>query len=133
LHGGAALGGWHSSDRLHVHARVAADETQRQLIQRAFEEARCERGDQRGDHQCQTVLAFGSSPSFATGGIVDIELRELERRNVGGYADVNIFDTSLYFEVPPSEKLSIAVAGRRSYIDVVLNTALAGGVDNRRF
>jgi TonB family protein len=66
----------------------------------------------------------------ATGGIVDVELRDLARPDVGGYADVNIFDTSVYLEVPVSEKLSFAVAGRRSYIDVILNAALGGGVDS---
>jgi TonB family protein len=66
----------------------------------------------------------------ATGGIVDVELRDLARTNVGGYADVNVFDTSVYFEVPVSDKLSFAIAGRRSYIDVILEAALGGGVDS---
>jgi TonB family protein len=82
----------------------------------------------------ETVNFFAGNFSVeygrATGGIVDVELKELKRRNFGGYADVNIFDTSLYFELPASDKLSIAVAGRRSYIDVVLNAALGGGVDS---
>jgi TonB family protein len=60
----------------------------------------------------------------ATGGVVDVTLKELNRRQLGGYVDVNLFDSSLFLEAPLTDKLSVAIAGRRSYIDVILNAAL---------
>jgi TonB family protein len=61
----------------------------------------------------------------ATGGVVDVTLKELNRRQLGGYVDVNLFDSSLFLEAPLTDKLSVAIAGRRSYIDVLLNAALS--------
>lgn len=63
----------------------------------------------------------------ATGGIVDIEMRKLKRKRFGGYLDVNLMDSSLYVEVPIGDKLSVAVAGRRSYIDALLGPLLSTG------
>jgi TonB family protein len=60
----------------------------------------------------------------ATGGVVDVTLKELNRRQFGGYVDINLFDSSLFLEAPVTSQLSIAIAGRRSYIDVLLNAAL---------
>ncbi len=60
----------------------------------------------------------------ATGGIVDVDLKDLNPRKFGGYADANFFDASLYLEVPITDEFAVAVAGRRSYIDVLLEAAL---------
>lgn len=60
----------------------------------------------------------------ATGGVVDVDLKELDRQQLGGYVDVNFFDSSIYLEAPVTDELSIAIAGRRSYIDVFLNAVL---------
>jgi TonB family protein len=60
----------------------------------------------------------------ATGGVVDVTLKELNRRQLGGYFDFNLFDSSFYLEAPFTEDLSVAIAGRRSYIDVILNAVL---------
>ncbi len=60
----------------------------------------------------------------ATGGIIDVDLKNLAPKKIGGYADVSILDTSLYLEAPISEKAAVAVAGRRSYIDVLLEPIL---------
>lgn len=60
----------------------------------------------------------------ATGGVVDVTLKELNRRQLGGYVDINLFDSSLFLEAPLTRDLSIAIAGRRSYIDVILNAVL---------
>ncbi|MCP4447157.1 MAG: TonB-dependent receptor [Myxococcales bacterium] len=60
----------------------------------------------------------------ATGGIIDVDLKNLAPKKVGGYADVSILDTSLYLEVPINEKTAVAIAGRRSYIDVILGPLL---------
>jgi TonB family protein len=57
----------------------------------------------------------------ATGGIVDVTLKELNRRQFGGYVDINLFDSSLFLEAPLTNALSVAIAGRRSYIDAILN------------
>ena len=61
----------------------------------------------------------------ATGGVVDVTLKELNRQRFGGYVDVNLFDSSLFLEAPLGDDLSVAIAGRRSYIDVLLNAALS--------
>lgn len=60
----------------------------------------------------------------ATGGIIDVDLKDLAPKKVGGYADVSILDTSLYLEVPINDKAAIAIAGRRSYIDAILGPLL---------
>lgn len=60
----------------------------------------------------------------STGGVVDVDLKELDRPQFGGYFDVNFFDSSIYLETPITDQLSVAIAGRRSYIDVLLNAAL---------
>jgi TonB family protein len=61
----------------------------------------------------------------ATGGVVDVTLKELNRKQFGGYVDINLFDSSLFLEAPLTRDLSVAIAGRRSYIDVILNAALS--------
>lgn len=60
----------------------------------------------------------------ATGGIIDVDLKDLDPKKIGGYADISILDTSLYLEIPLAEKTSMAVAGRRSYIDKILGPLL---------
>lgn len=67
---------------------------------------------------------FAAEYGNATGGIVDVRLKKLAPKKIGGYADVSILDTSLYLEAPLGEKAAIAIAGRRSYIDAVLNAAV---------
>jgi TonB family protein len=66
------------------------------------------------------------SPEYgnATGGIVDVRLKKLEPKKIGGYADVSILDTSLYLEAPLGDKAAVAIAGRRSYIDAVLTAVV---------
>jgi len=59
-----------------------------------------------------------------TGGIVDVQIKKLQPTKVGGYADVSILDTSVYLEAPLGNKGGIAVAGRRSYIDFIINAAV---------
>jgi TonB family protein len=71
------------------------------------------------------------SPEYgrATGGIIDVELKDLKPRKLGGYADINLFDSSIYLEAPITDELAIAVGGRRSYIDLVLGAALPDSGD----
>ena len=58
------------------------------------------------------------------GGIIDIQIKKLAPKRVGGYIDLNLFDSSLYLEVPIGEKVAVAAGVRRSYIDVLLNAAV---------
>lgn len=60
-----------------------------------------------------------------TGGVLDVQLRapgEETRASI----DINSLDTSVFFETPLSDTVSIALAGRRSYVDLILNAALSG-------
>ncbi len=66
------------------------------------------------------------SPSYgrATGGVVDVRIKKLQPKKVGGYVDVNLFDSGLYLEAPLGDKGGFAIAARRSYIDFLLNAAV---------
>lgn len=66
------------------------------------------------------------SPMYgrATGGIVDARIKQLAPKKIGGYADVSILDTGIYLEAPIGEKAAVAVAGRRSYVDYIINAAV---------
>lgn len=54
------------------------------------------------------------------GGVVAIESRPSKSDGVHGAADVDFLDSSVYVRAPLTKKLSVAAAGRRSYIDVFL-------------
>lgn len=59
-----------------------------------------------------------------TGGIFDAKVKRLKPDAVHGSLDVSLLDTSLYLEVPIGDTAAIAIAGRRSYIDVILKAVL---------
>jgi TonB family protein len=67
---------------------------------------------------------FSTTYGRATGGIIDVQIKKLKPPKIGGYADVSILDTSLYLEAPLGDKAAIAIAGRRSYIDFILDVAV---------
>jgi outer membrane receptor protein involved in Fe transport len=67
---------------------------------------------------------FSPYYSDATGGIVDVGIKKLKPKKVGGYADINLFDSGAYLEIPIGEKAAVAVAARRSYVDYLLNAAI---------
>jgi TonB family protein len=67
---------------------------------------------------------FSTMYGRAIGGVVDVRIKKLQPKKVGGYADVNVFDTGVYLEVPLGDKGGIAVAGRRSYIDALLKATV---------
>lgn len=67
---------------------------------------------------------FSSMYGRATGGIIDVQLKKLQPKKIGGYADVSLLDTSLFLEFPLGNKGGIAIAGRRSYIDLILNAVV---------
>lgn len=60
----------------------------------------------------------------AMGGIFDLHLKRLEPDRFHGSVDVSVLDTSLYFEAPIGDDAAIAIAGRRSYIDFVLDAVI---------
>jgi TonB family protein len=66
------------------------------------------------------------SPMYgrATGGVIDVQIKRVHPKKIGGYFDVNLFDAGLYLEAPVGDKAAFAVAARRSYIDVLLNAAV---------
>ncbi|HEY0706569.1 MAG TPA: TonB-dependent receptor [Polyangia bacterium] len=66
------------------------------------------------------------SPMYgrATGGVVDVQIKKLQPPKIGGYADVSLLDSGVYLEAPVGDKAAIAIAGRRSYLDFILNAAV---------
>ncbi len=60
----------------------------------------------------------------ALGGVFDAHVKRLEPDRHHGSADISLLDTSLYFEFPIGDNAAIAFAGRRSYIDLVLNAVV---------
>ena len=56
----------------------------------------------------------------ATGGIIDVSLKRLQPTRTGGYADVNLYDSGFYLELPIGRSAVVAFAARRSYVDTLL-------------
>lgn len=76
---------------------------------------------------------FSSRYGRATSGIVDVKTRDLTSKTVSGRASIDIGLASGFIEIPLTDNTSIAIAGRRSYIDLVLPAVLprsVGGVSN---
>ncbi|MBN2526022.1 MAG: TonB family protein [Deltaproteobacteria bacterium] len=57
----------------------------------------------------------------ATGGIIDVQTRAPKSDRFHGYIDVDVWDASILLEGPVSKNWSVAVSGRRSYIDAILS------------
>jgi len=66
------------------------------------------------------------SPKYGrlTGGVIDVRLKDVKPKKVGGYADVSLLDTGLYLEAPIGDKGGIAAAVRRSYFDAIIVAAV---------
>ncbi len=60
----------------------------------------------------------------ATGGIVEVYPRAPATDRIHAYVDADFWDVSALVETPLSDNWSIAVSGRRSYIDALLNLAM---------
>ncbi len=69
---------------------------------------------------------FSARYGRVTGGIVETGLRK-PSSEFGVIADANLIDTSLLVEVPITDRLGVAVAGRRSNMDVVFDTLVPEG------
>jgi TonB family protein len=63
----------------------------------------------------------------ATGGIVDVKLKDLRPEKVGGSLDVNLLDAGLYLEAPVGKKFALAAGFRRSYFDGIIKQASSAG------
>ncbi|MBN2529337.1 MAG: TonB family protein [Deltaproteobacteria bacterium] len=60
----------------------------------------------------------------ATGGIVDVYPKTPETDRFHGYIDADLWDVSALIETPLSDNWSIAVSGRRSYVDAIINAVM---------
>lgn len=71
------------------------------------------------------------SPEFgrATGGIVDVRVKRLEPKRLGGYLDVSVLDTGLFIQAPLGDKGGISLSGRRSYIGDLVTAAVPDDAD----
>jgi TonB family protein len=67
---------------------------------------------------------YSVSYGRAMGGVLDLKLKRLNPDITHGSADISVLDTSLYLETPIGDKAAIAVAGRRSYVDFILEAAI---------
>ena len=73
---------------------------------------------------------FSASYGDLTGGLVEVRTRKL-RDQPHGYANLNLLEASALVEsaVPEVPGLSLALAGRRSYIDYILKAVIPKGGD----
>jgi TonB family protein len=67
---------------------------------------------------------FGVQYGGATGGVLDVATKHLHPDQIHGSVDINLLDAGLYLETPIGKDLSIAIAGRRSYADVILKAVI---------
>ena len=63
---------------------------------------------------------FGVRYGRATGGILQIDVRDPRSDGIHAHLDINVIDASASIEGPISRQLSVAFAVRRSYIDTIL-------------
>lgn len=66
---------------------------------------------------------FGVRYGRATAGVMEVETTMRTRDRWHGHVDINLFDTGVFVEGPISEKLTLQLGVRRSYIDAVLLAA----------
>ena len=73
---------------------------------------------------------FSSRYGDLTGGLVEVRTRKL-REEVHGYANLNLLEASALVEgaVPEVPGLTLALAGRRSYIDYIIRAAVSDSAD----
>ncbi|HYS10142.1 MAG TPA: TonB-dependent receptor [Myxococcales bacterium] len=73
---------------------------------------------------------FSARYGDLTGGLVEVRTRKL-RDEFHGYANINLLEASALVEgaVPGVPGLSLAIAGRRSYIDYIIRAAVSGNED----
>ena len=57
-------------------------------------------------------------------GVVDVSTRSTYTKQWGGSLDVNLLNAAAMLKIPISDKVSVSIAGRRSYIDALLPAIL---------
>jgi len=67
---------------------------------------------------------FGARYGRAVGGVIDVATRKGATDTYHGVAKIDLQDTSLFFEAPITDSVSVAAAVRRSYIDALLPLVL---------
>ncbi|MFQ5561674.1 MAG: TonB-dependent receptor plug domain-containing protein, partial [Nitrospinota bacterium] len=72
---------------------------------------------------------YSSRYGNSIGGVVDIKLKHQNPDHWRSWVGVDTFDAGFYTEGPVSEKASISLSGRRSYIDIILNALLKDNED----
>ncbi len=71
---------------------------------------------------------FSAAYGDITGGLVEVKTRRL-RDEPHGYANLNLLEASALVEGQLAPGLTIALAGRRSYIDLILKAAVPSNAD----
>ncbi|MCP3137233.1 TonB-dependent receptor [Pyxidicoccus xibeiensis] len=66
---------------------------------------------------------FPAAYGNAIGGVIDVKSRAPRDDRFGGTASVSLIEANAVLELPVSKDVSVAVAGRRSYVDAVLGLA----------
>jgi hypothetical protein len=76
----------------------------------------------------------GYSTQFgdATGGMVNVTLKDLPRDGVHGHGDANIYHLAGLVTVPINDEWTLGAAARRSWVDAILN-GIVGDDDGFRF
>lgn len=72
---------------------------------------------------------FGARYGRSIGGRVELVSRNPRPDRLHLVADADLFDATAMLETPVTDKLSVAVAARRSYVDAVINAAAASAPD----
>lgn len=67
---------------------------------------------------------FSSYYGRAIGGVIDVTLKKPKAKRVSGYLDVSLLDSGFFVEAPVTPKLTLSAAGRRSYVDAILNAVV---------
>jgi TonB family protein len=78
--------------------------------------------------------AYSVKYGRSLGGVIDVKTRLVktkeENKNIHGYVDIDLIDSSAMVEVPIDEKSGVAVAVRRSYIDTILPFVLPSNLSD---
>lgn len=64
--------------------------------------------------------AYGAERGLGVGGVVEVATRQPRKDGYHGFVQLDVVDGSLMFEGPIGDKLSFAVAARRSFLDLFL-------------
>jgi len=67
---------------------------------------------------------YGARYGRALGGIVDIDTRTPKADRLHGFTEIDLLDATVQLEGPVTEDVQVAVSGRRSYADLVIQPFL---------